>query len=171
VVAPPSGQGNKIAMRIFAQVMENCADGGITCYNITMPRRLLSFLTDIEHALLASEPSPRKGAWQNLRTVNFQGGLARLTLGSADSSAALEPMGAVVLQSYTLADGTLCLKAFLSWSGSQTESVQAIYSRPETDWPAQAKRIAEAWLSGVAAALAERMSHSGSNREPLAVAV
>ncbi len=71
-------------------------------------------------------------------------------------------MGAVVLQSYTLADGTLCLKAFLSWSGSQTESVQAVYARPETDWPAQAKRIAEAWLSGVAAALAERMSHAGS---------
>jgi len=42
--------------------------------------RLLSFLSDIERALIAESPVVDGGAWITTRMVNFHQGLARLTL-------------------------------------------------------------------------------------------
>ena len=42
--------------------------------------RLISFLTDVEKALLAESPAVDGGAWETTRMVNFHHGLARLSL-------------------------------------------------------------------------------------------
>ena len=112
-----------------------------------MSPRLLSFLTDVESSLRSEEPSPRGGTWENVRSINYHHGLARLILGARRDPATLEPLGAVMLQFFKLADGTVCLKAFLSWPGGQTEAVRAIYARPDSDWAAEARRVSTAWLA------------------------
>ena len=119
-----------------------------------MSPRLLSFLSEIETALSAAEPAPAGGAWQGSRSVNSSLGLARLYLSTRYNAGRLEPAGAVQLQSHRLADGSVCLKAFLSWTGREAESVHAIYDRPQLDWRAEASRLAAAWLSGQSQAAA-----------------
>ena len=123
--------------------------------------RLLSFLSDIESALSADEPAPEGGSWQTTRTVNNGVGLARLYLSSRHGSERTEALGAVQLQSHHLADGSLCLKAFLSWNGNGAETVHAIYDRPNLDWAVEARRLAKAWLEGKAAASAEPLAAAG----------
>jgi len=112
--------------------------------------RLLSFLNDIEHALNADEPSPQGGAWENTRTINYHQSAARLTLGARTGSGAVQPLGAVTLQAFELADGTSCLKAYLSWAGSQSEAIHAIYSKPTLNWASEARRVAAGWLNAQA---------------------
>jgi len=125
-----------------------------------MSPRLLSFLSDIESALSAGEPSPSGGTWQSTRTVNNGLGLARLYLSTRFNPERTQPLGAVQLQSHRLADGSHCLKAFLSWNGAGAEAVHAIYDKPGLDWAAEAHRLATAWLDGKTSAA-----------EPLAAAV
>ena len=115
---------------------------------MTMSPRLLSFLSEIESALSTSEPAPEGGAWQSTRTVNHGLGLARLYLATRFNPERLQPLGSVQLQSHRLADGSVCLKAFLSWTGRDTETVHAIYDQPRLDWGGEARRLAAAWLSG-----------------------
>jgi alkylation response protein AidB-like acyl-CoA dehydrogenase len=117
-----------------------------------MSPRLLSFLSEIEFALNADEPAPEGGAWQSTRTVNHGLGLARLYLATRFNPERLQPLGSVQLQSHRLADGSVCLKAFLSWTGRTTEAVHAIYDQPRIDWAAEARRVAAVWLSGKAQA-------------------
>jgi len=87
-----------------------------------MSPRLLSFLSDIETALSAADPAPQGGTWQSTRTVNNYLGLGRLYLSTRYNPERLQPLGAVQLQSHRLADGSVCLKAFLSWTGRQAET-------------------------------------------------
>jgi len=110
--------------------------------------RLLSFLSDIESALGAIDPAPRGGAWEAARMVNTTLGVAKLYLKARYNPSRIESLGGVQLQSHQLADGSVCLKAFLSWNGRDSESVHAIYDRPQLDWSGEARRLAEAWLSG-----------------------
>ena len=113
-----------------------------------MSPRLLSFLSDIERALIAGEASPQGGTWDNIRTVNYHHGLARLTLAMRRDSELAQPLGTVLMQSFRLADGTICLKAFLSWTGNPAQTVHAIYERTDSDWKIEARRVANAWLHG-----------------------
>ncbi len=108
--------------------------------------RLLSFLTAIETALLAESPALDGGAWDTARMVNFHHGLARLTLTPRAGNDL--PGGAIFLQAFTLADGSLCLKASLNWKGSEHFPVLAVYSTPKLNWKLEASRIAGAWLEG-----------------------
>jgi hypothetical protein len=108
--------------------------------------RLLSFLTEIENALLAESPAIDGGAWESTRMVNFHHGLARLTL--APRAGNEFTGGAIFLQSFSLADGSLCLKASLNWKGSDSFPVLAVYSTPQLNWKLEASRIAGAWLEG-----------------------
>lgn len=110
--------------------------------------RLLCFLSDIERALAADDPTPNDGQWENSRTVNYSLDLARLCLNARGADAALHPRGIVNLQAFTLADGTACLKAALTWTGSEAESVQAIYTKPGLNWKSEARRVAAVWLGG-----------------------
>jgi hypothetical protein len=132
--------------------------------------RLLSFLTDIERALIAESPVVEGGAWVSTRMVNFHHGLARLTLQPRSSEVPF-PGGTIFLQSFTLADGSLCLKASLNWKGSDAFPVMAVYSTPTLNWKLEASRIASAWLEGPPAmATVTTTSHDSAHAElaPLA---
>jgi len=108
--------------------------------------RLLSFLADIERALIAGSPDREGGAWETQRMVSFHHGLARLTLAAREGVDL--PGGSIFLQSFSLADGSLCLKASLSWKGTEAVQVVPVYSTPTLIWKQEASRIASAWLQG-----------------------
>ena len=130
--------------------------------------RLLSFLADIERALIAGSPVLEGGAWESQRMVSFHHGLARLTL--VPRAGVDLPGGNVFLQSFSLADGSLCLKASLSWKGSEALQVIPVYSTPNLSWKLEASRIATAWLQGPPAMSAPTVLGENELR-PLAAAV
>lgn len=113
-----------------------------------MHSRLLSFLSDFEHALLADDPSPDDGTWQTSRAVNYRNGLARLQLTVQMPDRSVKPRGTVLLQSYNLADGTACLKAHLGWAGAEATTLHSIFSKPGSDWKSAARRLASNWMAG-----------------------
>ena len=117
-----------------------------------MHYRLISFLSDFERALMADDPSPDDGTWQTSRTVNYRNGLARLQLSVRLPDGANKPRGSVLLQSYNLADGSACLKAHLTWSGSEMNSIHSIFTKPGNDWKTEARRLAAQWMAGPPAA-------------------
>ncbi|MBI5690484.1 MAG: hypothetical protein HZC55_10345 [Verrucomicrobia bacterium] len=108
--------------------------------------RLLSFLTDIETALVAETPVVDGGAWETSRMVSFHQGLARLTL--APRSGNDFPGGAILIQAFLLSDGSQSVKASLTWSGSPHPFTIAVYSTPRMNWKLEASRIASAFLEG-----------------------
>ena len=110
--------------------------------------RLLSFLSDIERSLATDSPSGGPHSWDVSRMVNFHHGLARLTLKPRAGCPADAMSGTVFLQSFTLADGSLCLKASLNWKGSDSLAVVSVYSTPALNWKNEASRIASTWLQG-----------------------
>lgn len=124
--------------------------------------RLLSFLSDIERAILAESPVVDGGAWETTRMVNFHHGLARLTLAPRNGTELPCAGGAIFLQAFALADGSQCLKASLNWKGSEAFPVLSVYSTPLVNWKLEASRIGSAWLEGPPAA-----ATSDSNREEL----
>src|ERR1044072_3166055 len=85
--------------------------------------------------------------------VNFHHGLARLTLKARPGTDLVTMGGAIFLQAFELADGSICLKASLNWKGSDCFPVHAVYSRPNLNWKLEASRIASAWLEGPPAAV------------------
>ncbi|MES2694045.1 MAG: hypothetical protein V4773_11275 [Verrucomicrobiota bacterium] len=115
--------------------------------------RLLSVLTEIEKALIAESPVVDGGAWETNRMVNFNHGLARLTLNPRPGNELPIAGGTIFLQSFVLADGSLCLKANLNWKGSDAFPVIAVYSTPTINWKLEASRIASTWLEGPPAAV------------------
>ena len=129
--------------------------------------RLLSFLADIERALIAGSPDLEGGAWETQRMVSFHHGLARLSLAARDGVEL--PGGSIFLQSFSLADGSLCLKASLSWKGSEAVQVVPVYSTPTLSWKHEASRIAHAWLQGPPAASAPALL-TESDLRPLTAA-
>jgi hypothetical protein len=110
--------------------------------------RLLSFITEIERALIAESPVVEGGAWNSLRLVNFQQQLARVTLTANPAAELPITGGSVLLQCFSLADGSICLKANLSWSGSESMTTIAVYDTPGLNWRLEASRIATAFLEG-----------------------
>ena len=113
-----------------------------------MHTRLLSFLTDIECSMAADDPTPSDGIWETTRTVNYNQGLARLALGVKLSDGKTEARGIVMLQSYLLADESTCLKAILSWTGSESKAIKSIYSKPDINWTSEARKVASEWMAG-----------------------
>jgi hypothetical protein len=107
-----------------------------------MPPRLLSFLSAVEHALVANAYS---GVDQRPeRFVNYQKGIARMTF--RDGS------GSLTLQNFTLADGQICIKAEFSWSKSQLFGSQSVFPTMEDfNWPLAASKVADGWLAGLPA--------------------
>jgi hypothetical protein len=111
-----------------------------------MSLRLTSVLSAIARAC-REEPAP-DGAWEMSRTINYPLGLARLKLATR-SGQAVHPMGSILLQAFTLADGSSCVKANLAWPDREDAApvTHVIYSKPGTDWDAEARQIAARWLS------------------------
>ncbi len=117
-----------------------------------MSNRLLSLLSEIERALIANDPDGC--SWDTMRLINYQQGLARMTLAVKSPAQDPAPRGAILLQNFTLADGSQCLKANLSWQGTENTSVYAIYAKPAINWTLEASQIALKWLDGQPAAVA-----------------
>lgn len=132
-----------------------------------MATRLLSSLSQIEHALLKESASNNGPVWEVTRMVNYHHGLARMTLTPPAGADAKQVRGAIFLQSYTLADGTLCFKASLNWHGSDSFPVISIFTKPGLDWQAEANRIASAWLAGPRVATVVPMTFAEENLAPL----
>jgi hypothetical protein len=144
--------------------MRRCTGQSIT---LPMPFRILSFLSEIENALQSEAPAHTLGPWSNGRIINYQSGLARLSLGvKADATAPLRPLGSILLQAFDLADHSFCLKANISWTEKDagSEIVHAIYDKPGVDWVGEARQIAAKWLAGPPA---EKFEDA---QEPIAVA-
>ena len=110
--------------------------------------RLLSFLSEIERVLTKETSSAGATAWETARMVNFQHGLARLTLTPRSRTDRSSQDGTIFLQAFMLADGSLCLKASLGWNCSDAAPVIAVYSTPTLNWRHEAAGIAAAWLKG-----------------------
>ena len=117
-----------------------------------MSTRLLSLLSEIENAIVANDASPDDGTHETSRVVNFKQGLARLALVLRSSAGATTARGAIFLQNYSLADGSQCVKANLSWNGTESTAIYAIYGKAETNWKGEASQIAIKWLDGQVAA-------------------
>lgn len=114
-----------------------------------MQTRLLAFLSDTEQAIRAEKNEPKTAcAWDNSRSVNYSAGVARMALGARESSGDTLPLGGLLLQSYELADETVCLKATLTWQDSEMQFCVPIFAKPLLDWGAEARRLADTWLSG-----------------------
>jgi hypothetical protein len=136
-----------------------------------MANRLLSFLSDIEKALIKESASNMGPAWDCARMVSYHNRMARMTLTPQKGSEPGTPAGTVFLQSFRLADGSPCLKASLSWDGSASSSVVSVYSKPEVNWNVEASRIASAWLAGPQAEAAPEAASSEPGLAPLVAAV
>ena len=110
--------------------------------------RLLSFLSDIEKALVAESPVVEGGVWEANRMVNFHQQMARVSFTARPGVDLPVTGGGVFLQSFALADGSICLKANLTWNGSDAHATHAVYTTPGTNWKLEASRIASVWLEG-----------------------
>jgi hypothetical protein len=137
-----------------------------------MATRLLSFLSDIEQCVRAESAANGGPAWEISRIVNYNHGLARMTLTAPTGTEGVAQRGTIFLQSFLLADNTLCLKASLNWQGSEVFPVIPVYSKPKLDWKIKAARIASAWLAGppnatIAATPIETDSAEQRDFEPL----
>lgn len=127
--------------------------------------RLLSFLSEIERAIATAAPAVDGLAWHTTRMVNFQQGIARLTLAATRAAHDGANDGAVFLQAFALADGTVCLKASLTWKGSDAFPAISVYTTPTVDWKQEARRVAAAWLEGPPAlALSTSIADSADSR-------
>ncbi len=114
-----------------------------------MATRLLSFLNDIEQALLKESAANMGPMWTATRMVNYHQGLARMTLiPPKDAEDPAVKGGTILLQSFLLTDGSVCLKALVNWEGSPQSSLIAVYSKPQLSWKSEAARIASHWLAG-----------------------
>ena len=113
-----------------------------------MATRLLSFLTDIEKALAKESAANMGPSWEGQRMVNYRTGLARLTLTPAPGSDASVAGGTLLVQSFNLADGSVCLKLVLGWTGSDVTVPLAVYAKPQVDWNRESRQIAATWLAG-----------------------
>ena len=131
--------------------------------------RLLSFLTEIERAIRLEANAAEGEMWGSVRMVNFQTGLARLTLTACEADGGL-PEGTVLVQRFALANGSFCLKASIAWRGSETSPVLSVYETPLLNWKLEANRIASAWLAGPPAEAAVATVGQSHEEERIAIA-
>lgn len=124
-----------------------------------MSLRLLSFLNEIEQALLAGIPTQggrgEESAWEISRMANYDSHLARMTLTPRQGDAT-RPSGSIFLQAFELADGVACLKASLHWQNHDRLTLLTVHAKKAADWQQQATAIARTWFSGPPPALVER---------------
>ena len=59
--------------------------------------------------------------------------------------------GMVLLQGFRLADGVGCLKAQISWAGTEATATHSIFSKPGCNWKSEARKLAANWMAGVPA--------------------
>jgi hypothetical protein len=116
-----------------------------------MQYHLLSLLTEIENAIRAVQAATGGASMDASRMVNFQTGLARLSL-KMKTAADFETRGHVQLQHFHLSDGRTCVKVHLSWTGSDARRTIDLFTLPNRNWSGEAQRVAEIWLDGLSSA-------------------
>lgn len=131
--------------------------------------RLLSFLTEIERAIRVEANADESAIWTSQRIVNFKAGLARLTLTCQETDSGM-PAGSILVQHFALASGAFCLKANLSWDGTEERSVVAVYETPALNWKLEASRIGTTWLAGPPARTGMSATSTADSEERVAVA-
>ena len=135
-----------------------------------MSLRLLSFLNDIEQALLAGAPSEggnrSEGGWEISRMANYGSHLARMTLTPREGDGTRQA-GSIFLQAFELADGVACLKASLHWKNHDRLTMLTVHAKKAADWQQQAASIARTWFSGPPPAIVERSVASAPAMTPL----
>ena len=67
-----------------------------------------------------------------------------------------------MLQSFLLADESTCLKATISWTGSDAKTIKSIYSKPELNWTSEARKVAAEWMAGPPAQLVPVAEETGT---------
>lgn len=133
-----------------------------------MSLRLLSFLNDIEQALLADPASKGDAPWEISRMVSYDNHLARMMMTPRRADVSLNPAGSIFLQAFELADGVACLKASLHWKDEDRFTMMTVHARRAADWQTQASHIAKAWFAGPPAASVERALSAPAPLAPLA---
>ena len=135
-----------------------------------MSLRLLSFLNDIEQALLAGISAQsgggNDGTWEISRMANYDSHLARMTLTPRQGDATRQA-GSIFLQAFELADGVACLKASLHWKNHDRLTMLTVHAKKAADWQQQAASIARTWFSGPPPAIVERSVASAPAMTPL----
>jgi hypothetical protein len=131
--------------------------------------RLLSLLTDIERAIRLESNADETAIWDTARIVNFKNGLARLSLTVREADSGM-PQGTVLVQHFALANGSFCVKANLSWEGSNAASILSVYDTPALNWKLESARIASTWLAGPPAEAVTLSMGTGSSVEQTAIA-
>ena len=126
-----------------------------------MSMLLLSFLNDVECTLQGGSTGTQGEAWETARSIDYYSGLARLVINAKTDTTARQTLGSMHLQVFNLPDGAPCLKVFLSWSGSHSEVIHAIFPKPGMDWKAEAQRVALLWLDGRSNSSDAAASHEG----------
>lgn len=76
-----------------------------------------------------------------------------------------------MLQSFLMADETTCLKAVLSWAGSEKRIVRSIYAKPETSWVSEARKVAAEWMAGPPARMEPVIEEPATPAPTIAAAV
>jgi hypothetical protein len=92
-----------------------------------MATRLLSFLSDIEKALIKESASNMGPTWEYSRMVSYHNRMARMTITPQKDSEPGVHAGTVFLQGFRLADGSPCLKATVAWEGSAASTVISVW--------------------------------------------
>lgn len=146
--------------------------GSLRLFSSTMAIRLSSFLSHVERRLAADDPVLKGGTWDTSRTLNYNIGLGRLSLGVRPGKNSAEPLGAILVQAFDLADGSTCLKVSLSWAGREDapDCSRSIFEKSSVDWDAEASQIAATWLAGPPAGAEIAKLHLAEPAEALAVA-
>jgi hypothetical protein len=135
-----------------------------------MAIRLSSFLASVERGFAPDAPVLKGGSWDTSRTLNYNVGLGRLALGVRPGQDLVEPLGAILVQAFDLADGSTCLKVSLSWSGREdaADCARSIFEKSTVDWSAEASQIAATWLAGPPAKAEIAKLHIAAPAEALA---
>jgi hypothetical protein len=112
-----------------------------------MSVRLLSLLNAAGNAIQANASLADGQRLETARIVDYQKGLARMNLHVRGINGP-EERGHIQLQQFTFSDGRTCIKAFLAWSACDRQAALDIFGSEDTNWDAEAGRVAEAWLDG-----------------------
>jgi len=113
-----------------------------------MPTLLLFSLTQIENALQKELAAQNLPPCTVTRLVNYHQRVARITLTPPPEADPSLRAGSIFLQTFSLADGSMCIKASLAWRGSEAFPAFPLYGAPDRNWSAEYALIAARWLAG-----------------------
>ncbi|WP_404424012.1 hypothetical protein [Nibricoccus sp. IMCC34717] len=103
-----------------------------------MAPRLLSIITLLEGALRDREAPAM--AQTPSRLISFHRGIGRLIF--ADKS------GDIAIQTFSLADGQMCIKLQVRWTGTTATVTHALYPQGNFQWDERIGSVADSWCEG-----------------------